>query len=378
MKFFHLSDLHIGKRVNDFSMLEDQEYILKVILQIIDQEKPDAVIIAGDVYDKSIPSAEAVQLFDDFLVRLSVRKLHTMIISGNHDSPERLSFGSRIMSSGGIHIAPVYSKKIDPVILHDEFGEIYFYLLPFIKPAHVKMQFPDKEIDSYTKALETAIEAIDINPEKRNVLVTHQFVTGALRSDSEDISVGGSDNVDARVFAGFDYVALGHLHRPQKVGKDTIRYSGTPLKYSFSEAGHHKSITMVECLEKENISINEIPLIPKRDMRKIRGQYLKIVAKEFYQDKNTDDYLQITLTDEEEIPEAVGKLRVIYPNIMKLEYDNTRTRKGAAISGFEKMELKKPLDLFAEFYEMQNNQALKKEQRKFLQKMIEDIWEDKV
>ena len=378
MKLFHLSDLHIGKRVNEFSMLEDQEYILKVILQIIDQEKPDAVIIAGDVYDKSIPSAEAVQLFDDFLVRLSARKLQTMIISGNHDSPERLSFGSRIMSSGGIHIAPVYSKKIDPLILHDEFGDICFYLLPFIKPAHVKMQFPDKEIDSYTKALETALEAIDINPEKRNVLVTHQFVTGALRTDSEDISVGGSDNVDARVFAGFDYVALGHLHRPQKAGKDTIRYSGTPLKYSFSEAGHHKSITMVECLEKGNISIKEIPLVPKRDMRKIRGKYRKIVSKEFYQDKNTEDYLQITLTDEEEIPEAIGKLRVIYPNIMKLEYDNTRTQKSAVVSGFEKMELKKPLDLFVDFYEMQNNQGLKKKQKIFLQKLIEDIWEDKV
>ena len=249
MKLIHLSDLHLGKRVNEYSMLEDQEYILKKIINVIDDEKPDGVIIAGDVYDKSIPSAEAVQLFDDFLVQLAKRSLKVFVISGNHDSPERIAFGSRIMDASGIHMSPVYSGDITPIPLEDEFGTVNIYILPFIKPAHVR-RYAENEITTYTEAVEYVISKLNIDPANRNVLVTHQFVTGALRSESEEISVGGSDNVDAYVFEPFDYVALGHIHSPQTCGSENIRYCGTPLKYSFSEVHDKKSVTVVELREK--------------------------------------------------------------------------------------------------------------------------------
>ena len=375
MKILHLSDLHIGKRVNDFSMLEDQEYILKKILNVIDEHKPQAVLIAGDVYDKSVPSAEAVQLFDDFLVSLSERELKTFIISGNHDSPERLAFVARLMNPSGIYISPVYKKGSAPVVLEDEFGELFIYMLPFIKPAHVRAQFPDLEIGSYNDALKAALEDLNPDENKRNILITHQFVTGAVKSDSEEMSVGGSDNIDGTLFNKFDYVALGHIHRPQKMLRDTIRYSGTPLKYSFSEAKHQKSVTIIDFNEKNNIEIFEIPLVPKRDMREIKGTYLEITAKSYYENTNREDYLHITLTDEEEIPEALGKLRVIYPNIMKLDYDNTRIRKGITISEGPSVEKKSPTDLFSEFYQFQNNQSLNEEQENLLKELVEKIWE---
>ena len=240
MKFIHLSDLHLGKRVNEFSMLEDQQYILTEILHIIDTEKPDGVLIAGDVYDKSVPSAEAVALLDDFLVRMSKRSLRIFLISGNHDSPERMAFGGRLMESSGVYLAPVYDGKVTPITLIDEYGPVKVYLLPFVKPAHVRRCFPEQEISTYTDALCVAIEAMNVDPVERNVLVTHQFVTGATRCDSEELSVGGTDNVDVSVFESFDYVALGHIHGPQQVSRETVRYCGTPLKYSFSEAGHEK------------------------------------------------------------------------------------------------------------------------------------------
>lgn len=254
MKFIHLSDLHLGKRVNDFSMIEDQRYIITKILQIIDTEQPDAVLIAGDVYDKSVPSVEAVTLLDFFLVRIASRNLDVFIIAGNHDSPERISFGGRLMERSGVHFAPVYGGKAEPVTLRDEFGEVNFYLLPFLKPAVVRNLFPDRNISTYTDALSAAVDKMEIESTKRNVLVAHQFVTGAVRSDSEEISVGGADNVDVSVFDGFDYVALGHIHRPQQVGVKTVRYCGTPLKYSFSEANQEKSVTVVEMGEKGDIA----------------------------------------------------------------------------------------------------------------------------
>ena len=250
MKLIHLSDLHLGKRVNEFSMLEDQAFILQEILRIIDEEQPQAVLLAGDIYDKSVPSGEAVQLFDGFLWELSSRKLQVFVISGNHDSPERLSFGGRLMEGSGIHLSPVYSGKVEPVVLEDAYGPVNVYLLPFLKPAHVRRYFPEEESGTYTEALGKAVEALEIHKEQRNVLVTHQFVTGASRSDSEEISVGGSDNVDASVFDDFDYVALGHIHGPQNIGSPRIRYCGTPLKYSFSEVGQQKSVTVAELTEK--------------------------------------------------------------------------------------------------------------------------------
>lgn len=320
MKFLHLSDLHIGKRVNEFSMLEEQEYILTKIINIIDDENPDAVVIAGDVYDKSVPSAEAVQLFDDFLCRLAKRKLQVFVISGNHDSAERMAFGGRLMDISGVHMSPVYNGNVEPISLDDEFGKVNFFMLPFVKPANVRRFFEDAEIESYTDAIRVAVENMNVNTDERNVIVTHQFVTGAEKCESEEISVGGSDNVDASVFDCFDYVALGHIHGPQNIGSERVRYCGTPLKYSFSEAKHKKSVTVVGMGEKGSLEICTIAIEPKRDMREIKGTYAEITLKENYINTNTDDYMHITLTDEEDIPDAIGKLRVIYPNLMKLDY----------------------------------------------------------
>ena len=375
MKLIHLSDLHIGKRVNEFSMIEDQKYILKVILNIIDDEKPDGVLIAGDVYDKSVPSAEAVQLLDDFLCRLAERKLPTYIISGNHDSAERLSFGGRLMDMSGIHLSPVYNGKVEPFTLTDEYGKVNIYMLPFIKPVNVRRFFPDSEIESYTDAIKVAVDSMNVDEKERNIIVTHQFVTGASRSESEEISVGGSDNVDASVFDAFDYVALGHIHGPQKIGRESVRYCGTPLKYSFSEANHKKSVTVVEMGEKGKIEIRTVPLVPKRDLREIKGRYEEILLKENYEGTNTEDYIHITLTDEEDIPDVMNILRIIYPNIMKLDYDNKRTRSNQAVGMAENVEKKSPLELFSEFYYDRNGQSMCEVQTAFMQNLIEEIWE---
>ena len=373
MKLIHLSDLHIGKRVNEISMIEDQEYILTQILQIIDDEHADAVLIAGDVYDKSVPSAEAVCLFDDFLCRLAARKLPVLIISGNHDSPERLAFAGRLLAESGIHICPVYDGTVQSVTLSDGQGEVVFWLLPFLKPAHVRRFYPDCGIESYTDALRVALEKMDIDYTKRNVLLTHQFVTGSVTCESEEISVGGSDNVDAAVFEGFDYVALGHIHGPQNIGTNRIRYCGTPLKYSFSEEHHHKSVTVVNLGEKGQLELQLRPLTPKLDLRSMRGSFGKL-----YEGAPSDDYLHIILTDEEDVPEAIGKLRPIYPNLMKLSYDNTRTRTNQIIDGAVDVQRKQPLELFDELYELQNNQPMSEQQREFTRNLIESIWEGSV
>ena len=376
MRFFHLSDLHLGKRLGEASLIEDQEYILAEIINIVERETPDCLLIAGDVYDKSVPSAEAVRLFDSFLSQLKEKNIKVFVISGNHDSAERIAFGSRLMSTSGIYMSPVYSGNLSPITLKDEYGEINIYMLPFIKPANVRSFFEEENIESYTDAVKTAINSAKIDKDKRNILVAHQFVTGASRCESEDISVGGSDNVDSSVFEDFDYVALGHIHSPQNVGSEKMRYCGTPLKYSFSEAGHNKSITVLDFKEKGNITLSTIPLTPKRDLREIKGSYMELTARDYYFKTNVDDYLHITLTDEEDIPDAINKLRVIYKNILKLGYDNKRTRENKAIDKVNSIENKSPLELFSEFYELQNNQSLSKEQTSFVSGLIEKIWED--
>lgn len=376
MKLIHLSDLHLGKRVNEFSMLEDQRYILGEIVTIIDREQPDGVLIAGDVYDKSVPAAEAVTLLDEFLVQLAGRSIPVFLISGNHDSPERMAFGGRLMAHSGIYPAPVYDGSVAPLTLTDAHGPVRIYLLPFVKPAQVRRVFPDREIETYTDALSAAIGAMDIDPACRNVLVTHQFVTGAARCDSEELSVGGTDNVDAAVFAPFDYVALGHIHGPQKVGRDTVRYCGTPLKYSFSETGHKKSVTVVELGPKGDVAVSVRPLTPLRDLVELRGTYEELSFRGFYEGTHyREDYVHITLTNEEDIPDAVGKLRVIYPYLMKLDYDNARTRAGTQIDGAQDAPRKSPLELMEEFYEKQNGRPMEDKQRDFVQKLIEEIWE---
>lgn len=379
MKLIHLSDLHLGKRVNGFSMLEDQHYILHEILKIIDREAPDGVLIAGDVYDKSVPPAEAVALLDDFLVELSRRQLQVYLISGNHDSPERLAFGGRLMDQSGVHVAPVYDGRIVSFTQQDQYGSVEIFLLPFLKPAHVRRFFPDDPIDSYTDALRTVLSHAAVPTDKRTVLVTHQFVTGASRCDSEDLSVGGSDNVDAAVFAPFDYVALGHIHNPQSAGAPHIRYCGTPLKYSFSEAAHEKSVTVAELREKGTVDIRTIPLRPLRDMAELRGTYESLTFRGFYEGTSYPrDYLHITLTDEEDIPDAISKLRVIYPNLMQLSYDNARTRSGALAAPTEQTAQKSPLELAEIFYEGQNGQPMSDAQREFLRELMERIWEEEV
>ena len=375
MKIMHLSDLHLGKRVNEFSMIEDQTYILNEIINIIDEQKPKVVILAGDIYDKPIPPAEAVELFDDFLYKLSKRNLYVFIISGNHDSAERIAFGSRLFDKSGIYLSPVYNGKILPISVDDECGDINFYMLPFIKPVHVRRFFPDASISTYTDALNTVITDMNIDSTKRNILITHQFVTGSSRTESEDVSVGGSDNVDADIFKDFDYVALGHIHRSQSCGSEYIRYCGTPLKYSFSESKDTKSITVIDIKEKGDIKLDFIPLTSLRDMVEIKGSYNELMLKSFYENTSLPtDYVHITLTDEEDIPDVITKLRVIYKNIMKLDYDNQRTRKSSEINLINAVDSMSPLELFDTFYEIQNGRYLSDAQRVFLENIIEGVW----
>lgn len=374
MKFIHLSDLHLGKRVNEFSMIEDQKYILLQTINIIDDEKPDAVIIAGDIYDKSIPSEEAMLLFDDFLLRLSKRNISVFVISGNHDSSVRLSDHSKLVLNQGIYLSPVYDGTLKPVSMEDEYGEINVYMLPFIKPVVVKQYFGDEEILSYTDAVRVAIKHMNVDCNKRNVLVAHQFVLGAATCESEEHIVGGLDSVSSDVFDCFDYVALGHIHGKQYIGRETVRYCGTLLKYSFSEKNHVKSVTVVDIKEKGNIDIREVMLTPKRDLREIKGSYEDITNRKNYEGTNVDDYVHIVLTDEEDIIDAIGKLRTIYPNIMKLSYDNKRTRENNVLTEAGAIEEKSPFELFEDFYSMQNNVSMSPWQTDYVKELIEEIW----
>lgn len=376
MKFLHLADLHLGKRVNGFSMLEDQTHILRQILAILDDEQPDGVLIAGDVYDKSVPSVEAVELLDGFLTELRARGVPVLLISGNHDSPERLAFGGRVMDSCGIHISPVYDGALAPVTLHDAFGPVHVWLLPFVKPAHVRRWFPDADIESYTDAVAEAVAHMDIDTAARNVLVTHQFVTGGTRSGSEELSVGGTDNVDSGVFAPFDYVALGHLHGAQHIGRETIRYAGSPLKYSFSEARQHKSVTVVTLGEKGDVQVRTAALTPLRELREIRGSYDELTARSFYEHTTyRSDYLHLILTDEQDVFDAMSRLRTIYPYLMTLDYDNARTRAAGGMSVPAETERRTPLELFEALYQRQNHQPMSEVQRAYIAQLMEQIME---
>ncbi len=378
MKYIHLSDLHLGKRVNEFSMIEDQRYILKEILTVIKEERPDFVIIAGDVYDKSVPSEEAMQLWDEFLIRLAEKKVEVFAISGNHDSAVRFADHSMLVESTGIHLSPTYNGEAKHFTVSDEYGKANIYLLPFIKPAVMRSIFPEETISDYTDAVRIAVEHMDIDESERNILVAHQFVTGAARCESEDVVVGGLDNVDSSVFDKFDYVALGHIHGKQRIGRDTVRYCGTPLKYSFSEKDHVKSVTIVEMGKKGENVIRERVLTPLHDMREIRGAYSELMLKENYEGTATDDYIHVVLTDEMDVPNAMDNLRVVYRNIMKLSYDNKRTRLRQDLTNVSDAEMKTPIELFSEFYEKQNNQEMTERQREFVSDCINVIWEENV
>ena len=385
MKLMHLSDLHLGKRLHEMSLLEDQSYILQQLIALVQQEKPDCVLLAGDIYDKPVPPAEAVTLLDNFLNRLS--QLATVcVISGNHDSAERLAFGSQLMRASGVHFCGVYTGEPQFITLHDKYGVVNIYLLPFLKPANVRHCLSEEEaakITSYHEALRCAVERLNIDTSVRNVLVAHQFVTGAQTAGSEAVNVGGVDNIGAEVFSDFDYVALGHIHKAQNVGSERIRYSGTPLKYSFAEWQQEKTVTLVELGEKGDINITTLPLVPLRELRKLRGMYDELIEKPFYKDFPVDsdgrlrDFFHITLTDEDDVTDAVQKLRTVYKHLLQLEYDNVRTRNDNTIEGAERVVEKSPLELMGEFYQLQNNQALSDVQKEYLENLLEELEEER-
>ncbi len=371
MKFIHISDLHLGKRIYETSLIEDQKEILNQILNIIDEEKPNGLIIAGDVYDKSIPTAESVAVFDAFISKLVLKQLQVFIISGNHDSAERIAFGAKVMDSVGIHFSPVYGGEILPIKLNDEYGEVNVYMLPFIKPSHVRRFYENEEIKTYTDAVKVAIEKMNVDKTKRNILVSHQYVQGALYSGSEE-TIGGLDSVDVSVFSDFDYVALGHLHSQQYCRYKKVRYSGTPLKYSFSECNDVKSITVVTINNKdEEVNVRTINLKPIRDMKVVRGEFSVLIN----QSKRTDDYVHIILTDEDEIPNAMDRLRVIYSNALTLKYDNTRTRLNETINAVDDSLVKSPYEMFCDFYKEMNNAEMSDIQKEYMKSLVEKITE---
>lgn len=382
MKLMHLADFHLGKRVNGFSMMEDQEYILNRILEIMEEEQPDGLLIAGDVYDKTIPPAEAVRRMDDFLTAVAEKHVPVFLISGNHDSAERVAFGHQLMQGSGIWISPVYDGTIRHHTLEDRWGEVNIYLVPFLRPSVVRSFFPDAEIGDYTDALRTIIENLQVDTSRRNVVLAHQFVTaaGALPEtcDSEQLSVGGLDRVDGSVFSPFDYTALGHLHGPQRVGSETIRYAGSPLKYSFSELHQKKSVTVVELRAKGETEIRQIPLQPRREMIELRGTFEEILAEARQKGEPQTDYYHMILTDETDVVDALSRLREYYPNIMLLDYDNRRTRSQKEVEQLDRVEERTPGELFAALYEQQNGQEMDSDRKEYLDGLIREIWEEQV
>ncbi len=374
MRLVHISDLHIGKRLIERSLLEDQKYILKKIETIIYKENFDGVLIAGDIYDKAVPSSEAVELFNDFLTNLAKHDIKVFMISGNHDSAERIGFGSFMMSKAGVYVSPSYNGEIKVATLNDEYGDVNIYLLPFIKPAYVKSYYPDADIETYTDALKFVIEKMNVDKSKRNILLAHQFVGHAQKDGSEEASIGGLDVVDDNIFDDFDYVALGHIHKKQTL-KGKIRYCGTPLQYSFSENKNINSLTVVELKQKGDLKISEIELEAKRKLIQIKGTFEELTSEEFYKDLNRDDYYGVTLTNEDDVVDGANKLRAIYPNMLKLEYDNKRTNAARTITTIDGLEDKSTLDLFKEFYEKLNGKQMSKEEEKYMDKAIRDVEE---
>ncbi|MCD7753669.1 MAG: exonuclease SbcCD subunit D [Clostridiales bacterium] len=372
MKLLHLSDLHLGKRLNGCSLLADQRAMLEQVLRL--SEEADAVLLAGDIYDRADPSAEAVSLFDRFLTRLSGRGKPVCIISGNHDSPQRLSFGASLMGESGVHIAPVYDGTVEPVIFRDAWGEVAVWLLPFLKPAALRPVCPEGSVSTCQEAVAWALERMDLDPACRNVLVAHQYVAGTALCQSEELNIGGLDQVDAALFDGFDYVALGHIHTPQQVGRETVRYCGSPLKYSASEAGQTKGALLVTLEEKGKVTVEQRPIRPFHDLVCLEGSYLELTDRRFWQDRDREDYTYITLTDEEDVPQAMGKLRAVYPNLLGLRYDNQRTRTRQSVSSSAPEE-QRPLELLERFYQAQNNRPLSDEQRAYAKGLLGELWE---
>lgn len=376
MKFFHISDLHLGKRVYEFSMLEEQKELLRSILQKIEKEKPDALLISGDVYDKPVPPVEAVGLLDDFLTELSARDLHTYLIAGNHDSAQRLEFGKDIFGKNNIHIAGNISKKMEHFTEIDAFGSVDIWLLPFFKPAHVNGMLVNQTVSSYGEGAKALLNCAEIDLSKRNIILAHQFVTWkgtAERSDSETMSLGGVDEIDASLFFPFDYAALGHLHSPQPMGKDTVRYAGSPMPYSFSEIRQKKGITVVELKEKGNITFDFIPLETKRKFREIKGP-LQELLKAAKEEGSSEDYVRCILTDQEALLDPIGQLRSVYPNLMTLEFLQRETVYEQ--ENTVDTEDMKPGELFSLFFEKQNDRKINETQQKLLQRIWKGLEEE--
>ena len=369
MKFLHISDLHIGKRVKNYSMLDNQRDILRQIIDIINREKPDGVLIAGDIYDRMNPSEAAIECLDDFMVKLSEIDTQVFVLSGNHDSSEQIAYASRIIEASGIHMSPVYRGDVKAFTMEDEYGKLNVYMLPFIKPVHVRKCFEDEEIITYTDAVGVAVEKMNINTHERNVLVAHQFVTGASVCDVET-NVGGLDNVEAACFKDFDYVALGHIHTPQNIVKNRIRYSGATLKYGFDEKAD-KSVSVVNIGKKGDVDVTTIPLTPIRDFVSIENDFESVMDE--YKGKNIEDYVEVILTDEMDVPDAFRKLNSIFPNLMQIRYNNTRTKQIREISQVPIERELSEMELISRLYENQNNQPLTAEQTEYLEKIIKDV-----
>lgn len=380
MKIVHLADLHLGKILQEQSLIEDQEYMLKEIINIIKAEKVQVLLISGDVYDRSVPPTEAVNLLDSFFkILIKELKIKVFIISGNHDSKDRLGFGNKIFEDEGLYIESKYTGTLKKVKLEDEYGPLNIYMLPFIKPVEVKKFFEEDLENNYDLAINKIIEKEEINETERNIIMVHQFVTAGNvkpeRTESEVLSLGGIENVDVSNFESFDYVAIGHVHRPQKIGRDTARYAGTILKYSFSEINHNKSIPIIDIKEKGNITINLLPLKPLRDMREIKGPIEELIKEENYKEGNLEDYIKAIITNEEPVYDAIGKIKKIYPNTLKLEIQNSKTINSNTEQNINLEEVKKKseLELFSDFYKLQNNLDLNEKQKEIVKNIISEV-----
>ena len=376
MRLLHCSDLHLGKRVHECSMTEEQRHILKQIASIAVAQQVDGIIIAGDLYDKLVPSIEAVGLLDEFLTSLWEQHLPVYLISGNHDSPERLSFGTQLLEQNDVYLAGIFTGKAQHLSLQDAYGALELYLLPFIKPAVVRSFYPEESIETYEDAVRVVLSHSHIDPQKRNVLVAHQFVTNngrePERSDSETLSVGALDQVDVSLFDGFDYVALGHIHGPQKIGRETVRYCGSPLKYSFSEWRHKKSVTIVELKEKGIVLLEQVPLQPIHDLREIRGTLSSLLQPEVVAQGDPQDYLRVILTDEIPPYDPLGQLRQVYPNLLRLDFERNEVAAMESITAAQDVEEKTIMELFSDFYEMANDRSMNEAERA----VMEQIWKE--
>ena len=382
MKIVHTGDWHIGKIVNEFSMLEDQKYILQQLVTIVDQEKPDAIVIAGDIYDRSIPPVEAVELVDDIFYKLLLEmQVPVLAIAGNHDSAERLSFASRILTNNGLHIAGIFDGNVPSITMEDKFGPVNFYLLPYTDPRNIRHIYQDPQISTHDDAMKRVIEKIGqaYNSSDRNIMVTHGYITQLGKpaeyiSESErPLSIGGTDFVSSDYFKMFNYTALGHLHAPQKAGYDNVRYSGSLLKYSFSEVNQKKGVTVVELDDKGSAVSRHIDLIPRRDMRIIKGPIKELMSPEVYKSADTEDYVYAYLTDRGELMDPISKLRSVYPNIMGLSRDLGSQREGSKTSASQGYKSKTKLELFREFYTSIQGETLSLEAEAVMTRIIGEV-----